>query len=1022
MRTNRELLRAVRRALATGTIAVCGVGCLAAHAQQTSGNTSGANKAQVTQVKSPKSKKIQLAQAKSPKSKKIQLAQANGNDSNPILVAQATPAAAPAASNANAVMQLQQIVITGSLIERTGIETPNPVQVISSKDLVQSGYTDISDVMRNITANGANTLTRSFSFAFAGGGSGISLRGLTLGDTLVLIDGERSVPYPLLDDNERSFTDLSSIPFTAVQQVQVLKDGGSALYGSDAIAGVVNVILRKTYQGLQVTAEGGTSQHFDGTMEHLGFIGGHGDLASDGYNFYLSGDFRHQDAILASSRSGLWDNLNFYPWGGNNLIKGANPAENAFTSGYPQSSTGYLVDPTSGNVTYYFPGCDAVSQSLDRCLAQGPNAQIMPNSTDTDLLGKFTKSLGGDWEFGLQASWFDASSVQMAQMDSVGPSANSNIGLVPGQAPTVTNYPAITVPAGYDGIANITDGMGNTVPFDTPQSLVYNFPELGEANTTFDTNTYRLMMYLSGTAAGWKLKATVGAGYARDRQDSTGNIQFGALQTALDNGYLLGSPSGTELFAPHLKSTDTSNLALVDIHGTHELFQMPGGPLSLALGVQWFKEGHDVRPPVPVELGIATGDSIYAIGNEYDRAAFAELEGNPVKQLNFDAQVRYDNYQTFGADVTPNFGVKFTPWQWIAVRGTWGKGFRAPSVAEGVSSGEAFGEGTSDDPMLCPNPADIYAPGNFPSQCAAALTGVLTANPHLKDVTSTNWTAGLILQPIPAANASIDYYNIVVNNDIVGANSLASFVGSPVRGPQIVAPECPPTHSGDCSAGTGGGLVNTLTPVGTIVYLPFPYENASSTAVSGYDVDFQYNWDWGSIGRFTAEGMWTHEITYKLSLNGVTTELAGTHGPASVSGDTGNPKDRITGRLSWQKGPLTVTPSISYISHFTITDPSAGFKDCGSALTYDGFFPGGVTAANAGFCNVNYFLETDLYASYQVTGNLEVHASVTNLFNKTPPVDVMTYGSGSYFYPYDAAFAEDGAIGRFMTLGFTLNF
>ncbi|MGH8290015.1 MAG: TonB-dependent receptor domain-containing protein, partial [Steroidobacteraceae bacterium] len=690
--------------------------------------------------------------------------------------------------------------------------------------------------------------------------------------------------------------------------------------------------------------------------------------------------------------------------------KGSNPAENAFSNGYPQSLTGYLVDPTSGDVTGYFPGCDAISQSLDRCLAQGPNAQIMPPSTDTDLLGKFTKALGGDWELGLQASWFDARSEQMEQMAAVEPFPNSNIGLLPGQAPTVTNYPAITVPAGYDNGL-----LGNT----TPQALVYDFPELGEAYTTYDTNTYRLQMYLSGTAAGWKLKGTVGAGYAKLDEESTGDIQFGPLQTALNSGYLLGSADGTQLFAPHLKSYDTSNLAFVDIHGTHKLFQMPGGPLSLALGVQWFKDGHDVKPPLPIALGIATGDSIYAIGNEYDRAAFAELEGNVFKPLNFDAQVRYDNYQTFGSAVTPNLGLKFTPWRFIAIRGTWGKGFRAPSVAEGVSSGEAFGEGTSDDPVLCPNPNVIDAPGNFPSQCAAALTGVLTANSHLKDVTSTNWTAGLILQPIQAASASFDYYNIKVNNDIVGANSLASFVGAPVRGPTEVLPECPPTHAGNCTASE---LVPTATPVGTIVYLPFPYENASSTSVSGYDVDFTYNWDMGRLGSVTGELMWTHEITYKLSLNGVTTELAGTHGPASISGDTGNPKDRITGKLSWREGPLTLTPSISYISHFTITDPSSGFPDCGSALTYNGFFPGGVTAANEGFCNVNYFLETNLYAAYQMTGNFQVHASVTNLFNKAPPVDVMTYGSGSYFYPYDAAFAEDGAVGRFMTLGVTYNF
>ena len=127
---------------------------------------------------------------------------------------------------------LQQIVITGSLISRTNVETPSPVQVISSKDLTQSGYTDLSDILRNISANGASTLSQSFSFAFAAGASGVSLRGLSVGDTLVLIDGERTVPYPLLDDNQRSFVDLSSIPFTAIDRVDVLKDGASGLYGA----------------------------------------------------------------------------------------------------------------------------------------------------------------------------------------------------------------------------------------------------------------------------------------------------------------------------------------------------------------------------------------------------------------------------------------------------------------------------------------------------------------------------------------------------------------------------------------------------------------------------------------------------------------------------------------------------------------------------------------------------------------------------------------------------------------------
>jgi iron complex outermembrane recepter protein len=1011
MRTNRELALAIKRALATGTIALCGAGAVAAYAQPTPTTTT------TTQATT------KLATTKQATTAKKATAKATTTNA-PILLAQTTPG--PASSGPNS-QQLQTIVITGSLIERTSIETPNPVQVLSSKDLVQSGYTDISDVLRNIPSNGANTLSQSFSFAFATGASGISLRGLTLGDTLVLIDSERSVPYPLLDDNQRSFVDLSSIPFTAIQQVQILKDGGSALYGSDAIAGVVNVILRKEYQGFHVTTEAGTSSHWDGTTEHVGFIGGMGDLASDGYNWYVSGDFRHQDDILASSRSGLWDTFDFTGFGGYDREPGINPAENPLIP-YPQSLTGYLINPntSTGTPYYYFPGCDAVSQQENKCAFSYPGAQLQPADTNIDLLGKFTKELGGGWELGLQASWFDSKSEQVESYTNdlspqggggYGTGGITNIGLAPGGLPNVITYPPITVPPGY---------LGSN--FSTPAALIYNFPELGGQNTQVDTYTDRLLAYLSGTAAGWDIKGTLGAMYSKMDLQDYGDIEPGALQNALNNGYILGSSSGASLFAPVAQTTPTSQLDLADIHGTRSLFEMPGGPLSLAVGVQWYKEEHDETPPPAIESGVQEGDSIYIVGTEYDRAAFLELDGKPIKSLEVDLQGRYDNYQTFGSDTTPKIGIKYTPWKWVSVRGTWGKGFRAPSAAEGISSGETFGAGTYDDLKLCPTASpgqNLTGPGDYPSQCLLPLTGVDVANPHLQDVKSTNWTTGLVIQPMEQLSATLDYYNIKVNNDIISSFEAGGFNNytSLVRGPQAVLPYCPTTQTAGCNTSTGAGLVNQLTPYGLIVEATYPYENASATQTSGYDVDVQYHWDMGAIGRFTGEASWTHLLTYQLTIAGSEYELAGTHGPSGISGDTGNPKDRFNVRLSWNKGPLTITPSVDFIGHFSIVDPSAGYPTCASVLGYNGNFPGGsVPADQQQFCNVKYFLETDVYAQYQISARFEVHASVTNMFNKTPPVDVVTYGSGSMFYPYDAAMHQDGAVGRFMLVGMSYDF
>ena len=161
------------------------------------------------------------------------------------------------------------MVVTGSMIKRLDFDTPSPVQVLTSTDLQQSGYTSVSDVLRNLSANGQGTLTQTNPFSFAGGASGVALRGLTVGATLTLIDGERMVAYPLTDDGQRTFVDVSSLPLSVVERVEVLKDGASSEYGSDAIAGVVNVILKKSFTGFEVNAEGGETGRHDGATERV---------------------------------------------------------------------------------------------------------------------------------------------------------------------------------------------------------------------------------------------------------------------------------------------------------------------------------------------------------------------------------------------------------------------------------------------------------------------------------------------------------------------------------------------------------------------------------------------------------------------------------------------------------------------------------------------------------------------------------------------------------------------------------
>jgi iron complex outermembrane recepter protein len=933
---------------------------------------------------------------------------------------------------------VQEVVITGSLIKRTDSETPSPVQVISEADLKNSGFTNVSDVLHNLASNGQGTLSQGFGQAFASGGSGIALRGLTVGNTLTLIDSERMVAYPLSDDGERSFVDVTAIPFNAIETVEVLKDGASALYGADAIAGVVNVKLKQTYTGAEFTAEYGETQYHDGVTWHGAGIIGFGDLANDGYNIYMTLDWHRQELIWGTSRSGEWTNLDWSSFpGGQNTTPGAIGANGL---AFEDSATGYLLNPTTPNAAgvypnhlpaeSFLPGCTAALQAADKCTFSFPG-QIQPPTEQTNFLTKMTKALAADWKLTLTASLFDSVAQQTAPasepafghlLQQTG-AENGSLPLIawgPGLNLRVVDYPAYSLPA-----------TSPYNPYGQAATLVYAFPDVGPWVINTDTQTYRLFADLKGNAAGWDLDAAIGIMYAKMNLGFQGGLIPSAVQTALNNGtYTPGAGASQNAqaianMAPEVYTSPSSTLDIAEAHGVRELFQLPGGPVTVAAGVQYFHKAQNDQDPPSVTNGIQEGITNFTVGSQDDTAAFVEFGGKPVKQLELNAAVRYDHYDTYGGQATPKFGAKFTPIDMLTIRGTWGKGFRAPSISESAVSGIAFGEGNSFDPVLCPNGV-TNVKGTYNSLCAYPITGVEPPNPNLKAVTSTNATFGVIFEPLQQLNVSVDWYRIQLNNDIINvseAGSLGNFI-SLTRGPQVVLPVCTNTTTN----GTPCTTANVLTPVGYPAFLDFPYINAAVTKTSGIDVDLRSRFDLGPIGRITGEFNYTYVSQYELETGGVTYDLAGTHGPSSISGDTGNPKQRAVASLTWDNGPATVTLSANYSGAFSITDPTLGYNTCliaikDSGVGYGAAIPAGVTTLAPQwnqFCSVHHFTSFNLYGNYAVTDHFSVHGSVRNLFNSQPPVDLQTYGGGA-LYRY-TTLDQDGAVGRFFLVGATYRF
>jgi iron complex outermembrane recepter protein len=922
---------------------------------------------------------------------------------------------------------LQEVVVTGSLIKRTDTETPSPVQVISDKDLVNSGFNNVSDVLRNLSANGQGTLNQGFGQAFASGGSGIALRGLTVGDTLTLIDSERMVSYPLSDDGERSFVDVSAIPFNAIDSVEVLKDGASAVYGADAIAGVVNVKLKPTYTGAEFTAEYGETQYHDGVTWHGAGIIGWGDLANDGYNMYVALDWHRQELIWGTSRSGEWTNLNWSGLpGGQNTNPGAIGATGLV---YPDSVTGYLLNPNPANglpAETFLPGCTAALQAADKCTFSFPG-QIQPPTEQTNFLSKFTKALAADWRLTLTASLFDSVAQQTAPpTEPAFGHLLQNTGAEQGSIPLIAWGPGLTLHTNvYPPLSLPASNPYN--PYGEAATLVYSFPDVGPWVVNTDTATYRFFADVRGTAAGWDLDAAVGLMYAKMNLGFQGGLIPTAAQAALNDGsYVIGG-TGNNIanIAPEVSDSETSTLDILDFHGSRELFQMPGGPLTAVGGVQYFHKAQNDTDPPSITNGIQEGITNFTVGSQDDTAGFVEFGGKPVKQLELNAALRYDHYDTYGGSATPKFGLKFTPIEMVSIRGTWGKGFRAPSISESAVSGIAFGEGNGADPVLCANGPNHV--GSYNALCSYPIVGVEPSNPHLKAVSSTNATFGVIFEPLKEFNVSVDWYRIQLNNDIISSSAtgnLANTYAFIARGPQVVLPVCTNTTTN----GTPCTTANVLTPVGYPEFLSFPYVNAGTTKTSGIDVDLRSLFDLGAAGRFTGELTYTYILQYELEAAGQLFDLAGTHGPSSISGDTGNPRQRAVASLTWDQGPASVTLSATYTGSMTLTDPTEGWTTCLAAIQTSGDGYGPAMSAPlttlpsqwSQFCTVRHFTDFILYGKYALGDHFSVHASIRNLFNTQPPVDLETYGGGA-LYRY-TTLDQDGAVGRFFLVGATYTF
>ncbi len=901
-------------------------------------------------------------------------------------------------------VQLEEIVVTGSILRRTNKETPSPVTVLSAATLAKAGITTVADAIRSISADNSGTIPTAFANGFAAGASGVALRGLTVNSTLVVIDGLRTANYALADDGQRAFVDLNTIPDSLIERVEILRDGASSTYGADAIGGVVNIITKHTFKGLEGSLEGGTSQHGGGGVYRFDFTGGTGDLETKGYNAYINVEYQHDSVIYNRKRPFPFNTTDLSSLGGQNNNAGI-PGQGG--SVYAIVQPGTLTDPNNiltgvanttdpaGMVNAPFQilnpkGCGANSitknNGTDSYCEQNFTSlygSIQPKQDRFGVTAKFTAKLGDATEAYLTASYYQNKIVL-----GTGPAG------IRTSTPINTNNIALPVL-----LSNGQLNPNNPFAADGNVALIqYAFGDI-PSSSTISNHVLRAVGGIKGSVAGWTYTADITAVHTYLDSTNRGSLNIAGLFNAIQTGsYNFVDPSTNsaavrQAIAPDLVKQSSTDLDLIQISGQRSLTELPGGPLQLGIGaaLRYERTFDPDNNPGKGTLGLGQAQTI---GRHTVASTYFEFGVPIIKQIEANISGRFDHYSEGFNNFSPKVGFKVTPIKQLALRGTYSRGFRAPSFSESGNSGNSgFISYSPPAAFAAAHNGDAYVQSYQLAQTAVA-------NPKIKPELSESFTLGFVAQPLSWLNFTVDYYNIKKKQVISGgdANTALSayYAGLPLPAGYSIVLDNP-----DPSAPTA-----QLRPV----EIKSPYFNAASLKTSGLDVDVTVHFNLTDNLKWSSDLDVTNIFKFSFTpLGGDTQNYVGTQGPYILSSGAGTPRIRSHWSNSFDYGPFNLTGTAYYTSGYTIKAADIG-PDCLSTDANGNPFP-----AN---CKTGRTINVDLTGRYKINDNFDVFFNVLNVFDAKPQFDPANYAATNY----NPTYGQSGIVGRFFKLGVSARF
>ena len=794
------------------------------------------------------------------------------------------------ALNAFAEQQMEEVVVTGSYIKSSPTDGASPVDVMDRGNIDRMGALTVADITRNITANsGAENVPDSFTSGATQGTSNVNLRGLGLGSTLILVNGRRNTLAAARANDGSSFVDTSMIPAVAIQRVEVLKEGAASIYGSDAVAGVVNYIMRDDFEGFEI----GT--HYQSTtsdsQEDLSLSALYG-WANDRSNLVVAAQYLDRSALSTADRpeltqqaiSGLGNS--FLLFGPSTVASGPYAGTYSALENVPDANcvanNGILIPQTSG----------------ERCgFVYGPRFNLVNEEERTHLYGSYSYDMENGWEFGAEAMW-----AKIEVLDNP-------------QSPT---YPALSY---LDPSRAILPGQAGN-PFGVP--VLWVGRPLGSAFPSPDAprenEHLRVAFELEGDIGEYSFNTALthstydGYGVQPDTSTSRFNDAIAGV----------GGPNGNESF--NLFDPLANSQALINFIGAEQLtstetdltvfdlmFNGEVGVLGFASGIQIRREGLEIRRneesrvefdaagnlSKPADL-LFLGGGVNVDESRTAWAIFSEFQWQATDALEFRFAGRYEDLGDDRDTFDPKVSVRYQATENLVLRASASSSFRDPSLGQKYASSVSL-EGIQD--------FDV----NGNAQGGTTFIRIAqNANENLEAEEADNYNIGAVWTPTESWRLVADYWAVDYTDVITLESAQGKVIADPLQS--------------DVKRTAGG----TLTGVTTSFF------NAAEVSTDGLDLEATYYFPSSDLGEFDLSVKATRMFSYEIPLNGRTTDVVGLFNHDNFARSL--PETKVNSALTWTRNDTTASVTMRYISDYETTRaaPPAGYsQNIDSMTTFD---------------------------------------------------------------------------------------